>query len=380
MIINGKDQEANVTDYKNKGYDKKEFNRWEIDLSKNSADWRFYNNYRNIRYDQVFYKRGYSDYGEVSADRGEDILNTWGEIDNLWVTQVNKGQITEYPYKLPQTFEIAETHGQYYQLDYTADDDGDGESDLVVWYCLGNRNNSQETVYSQSPNDVRNNYYIYNKGNVTYTGMGHSISFWRSPQYTVDEAKLFINTMIAAYQSGIKAPYISVLKTGTVGSEELKALYRFYDRRGDTDSLNYEIAQRTQQTPQSYEKVYFTVQDINFIKGSRKIATHVYYKIGEEAGTVPITVDGEEITVTPLPDEIYKASDGSRADADNLQSGGIYYILVPSTVMDKCENGLNFYFEAQSTLTTSTTKENVYVTDKVYAKLQVLQAYMFNLE
>lgn len=379
IVINGKDYDTTRGDDPNKGgYDKLTFSRRELDLSQ-ADNWTFNNTYRNIRYDQVFYQGGDSDFGELSIRRGS---NTYGEVDNLWVTQVNQGQITEYPYKLPKTFEIAETHGQYYQLDYTADDDGDGESDLVVWFCLGKRGD-QETIYSQSPNDVRNNYYIYNKGNITYTGMGHSvsdISHNRNPDYTLDEAKLFINTMIAAYQAGIKDPYISVLKTGTVGSEELKALYRFYDRRGDTDSLNYEIAQRTQQTPQSYEKVYFTVQDINFIKGSRKIATHVYYKIGEEAGTVPITVDGEEITVTPLPDEIYKASDGSRADADNLQSGGIYYILVPSTVMDKCENGLNFYFEAQSTLTTSTTKENVYVTDKVYAKLQVLQAYMFNLE
>ena len=44
------------------------------------------------------------------------------------------------------------------------DADGDGESDIVVWYTLSNHG-----IYEQSPKDVRNNYYIYTMGNVTYS-------------------------------------------------------------------------------------------------------------------------------------------------------------------------------------------------------------------
>lgn len=49
-----------------------------------------------------------------------------------------------------------------------ADDDNDGQSDIVVWYCLSGGN------YNYSENDVVNNYYIYNKGNITYSGAGHA--------------------------------------------------------------------------------------------------------------------------------------------------------------------------------------------------------------
>ena len=79
---------------------------------------------------------------------------------------------------------IAETHGQYYQLgmeqDRDINDQSDGMNDVVAWYCL------TDNYYNNSPNDVRNNYYLYSKGNVIYTGAGH-----RRVQND-DEIKLFI--------------------------------------------------------------------------------------------------------------------------------------------------------------------------------------------
>ncbi|MBD5475330.1 MAG: DUF5057 domain-containing protein [Lachnospiraceae bacterium] len=343
----------------------------------------FENKYTNIRFDPAWFWENYD--GKENDPQGNDIprygemekVNN-GEVWNVHATQVNKGQITEYPYKLQEEFEVALTHTQYYELDYTADDDGDGESDLVVWYCLGGRTSTtghsdwETTIYSQSPNDVRNNYYIYNKGNITYTGMGHARCKWEGAEwYTFEEAKLFINTMIASYQAGIKDPQISVLKSGVPEADTMKLLYRYYDKSNNF-SLNDEM------TAEDYEKIYFTVEDINFIKGTRKIESHVYYQ--DDGGGEVINVDGTDITVNRLPDSIYSAKDGSAVDATNLTSAGIYYIQVPKQIMKKCEDGLDLYFEAQSTITTNTTKANVYKTEKVYAKLQVLQAYLFDLE
>ena len=363
--INGKD-------YAPGGAEKKTYSAAELDTSK-SPEWSFTNAYTNIRFDKVYYNDG----GTTDSDGsyGEQQYQKNAQVDNMLVTQVNEGQIVEYPYDLPEQFEIAQTHGQYYQLDYTADDDGDGQSDLVVWYCLGARSNGDQTVYSQSPNDVRNNYYIYNKGNITYTGMGHSAHYAEGSRYTFNEAKLFINTMIASYQSGVKAPYITALKKGVPEADELKVMYRMYDSMEDTQSLDDLVAERT---GTDTEKVYFTVQDVNFIKGSRQIAVHVYYQ--DDGGSGEITVKGEKIRVDEIPRNIHNASDGAAVDADNLTSGGVYYIEVPRSILAKSESGLDIYFEAQTTLTTNTTVENVYVTDKVYSKVQVLRAYMFNLE
>ena len=327
----------------------------------------FRNEYVNQRFDDSYYWDNTKDNGEMN------VVNN-GEVNRVHVTQVNQGQITEYPYKLKDDFEVGMTHSQYYQLDYTADDDQDGQSDLVVWYCLGGRTASEDksqTIYSQSPNDVRNNYYIYNKGNITYTGMGHSAQY--AQKYTFEEAKLFINTMIASYQAGVKPPSITILESGLPESAQLTTMYRYYDEVNNillTDATNTD----------TYEKVYFTVRDLNFVKGSRMIESHAYYHIDGEGGSETINVDGEEIAVTPLAELIHRVDTDEFIGPYPLNSGDIYYILVPKDVMKRCEDGLDIYLEARSTITTNTTIENVYTTDKVYAKLRVLRAYLFELD
>ena len=376
-LISAKDQKVLIDDHTTSKYQYTKWNLMSDNYHRYPEGSIFENRYTNIRFDPAYFWENYDGVEDDPARYGELEKVNNGEVWNVHATQVNQGQITEYPYKLKEEFEVALTHTQYYELDYTADDDGDGQSDLVVWYCLGGRTSPtghsdwEDTIYSQSPNDVRNNYYIYNKGNITYTGMGHARKNWNEEWYTFEEAKLFINTMIASYQAGIKDPMISVLKSGVPDAESMKLLYRYYDKSNNF-SLNDEM------TTEDYEKIYFTVQDINFIKGTRKIESHVYYQ--DDGGSEVINVDGTDITVNRLPDSIYNAKDGSAADAGNLTSGGVYYIQVPKTIMKKCEDGLDLYFEAQSTITTNTTKANVYVTEKVYAQLQVLQAYLFDLE
>ncbi|MDE6663831.1 MAG: DUF5057 domain-containing protein [Lachnospiraceae bacterium] len=371
-IINVRDTDQNSKEKR----DYSKYNLYSGDYN-NRSD--FSNTYVSQRFDTCYYSESYSDKGEINS--AEKSQNTSGKVQNVHVTQVNQGQITEYPYKLKEDFEVAQTHAQYYQLDYTADDDGDGQSDLVVWYCLGGRTSGtkekQTTIYSQSPNDVRNNYYIYNKGNITYSGLGHGANDKKKKEdnlaYTFEEAKLFINTIIASYQAGVKPPTVTVLDSGSPDASQMTTMYRYYDNQhliSITDAVNKD----------NYEKVYFTVRDVNFVKGLREIAAHAYYHIDGVGGSETITVGGEEISVTPLADLMYDPKTDNLVDAGHLTSGEIYYILVPKDVISNCEKGLDIYFEAQSTVTTNTTTQNVYTTDKVYAKLQVLRAYLFELD
>lgn len=108
------------------------------------------------------------------------------------VTRLNRGQITDYPYSIHEILPVAETHGQYYQLNLE-------DPEIVTWYCLAD-NSGGTQLYNLSPNDAANNYYIYNKKNITYSGVGHSTISGD------EEAQLFINTMIAAYKSANAAP------------------------------------------------------------------------------------------------------------------------------------------------------------------------------
>lgn len=370
-IINAKDKHA---DWPNQNITIPDYSTQETGLGE---VWT--NEYLNIRYDTVYYHDtddsnptgtvGYRDQGEIP-------LNFNGEVTNLWVTQTNHGQITDYPYKLADTFPVSTTHAQYYQLDFTADVDQDGQSDLVVWYCLGDRTNGsgahQETIYSQSPNDASNNYYIYNKGNITYTGMGHA---GMDSAAAVDEAKLFINTMIAAYNAGLKNPTITILETGSRNAASVDVAYRYQDE--GNGGLIYE------EYDGDFEKVYFTVEDVNFINGSRRLAVKAYYepKPGDTAGG-DLVLGGEDGTKRlrefTAGAQFFTASGDQQVNPESLESGGVYYILVPKSLIRDNEDRdcFQIYLEAQSFITSyGNTKE----TGKTYAGLEFRKAYLFNI-
>lgn len=119
-------------------------------------------------------------------------------------TQVNQGQITTYPYFISddsdakRNIPVAKTHSQWYTLNLE-------DEDVTVWYTLGLGSGTDGLTYAVSPQDAANNYYIYSKGNMFYSGVGHS---------TVSndvEAKLFVNTMVAAYQASLEPPVVEIL-------------------------------------------------------------------------------------------------------------------------------------------------------------------------
>jgi len=147
---------------------------------------------------------GYSYYALKRIANSGQLLTFKGLVaseDNsitTTVTKLNDGQLTQYPYLIDKTFSIAKTHGQYYQLNME-------DPEIVVWYCLASGSGG-DSLYDLSPNDASNNYYIYNKGNITYSGVGHD-----TVKGSVMEVKLFINTMIAAYKASLKNPTIQIL-------------------------------------------------------------------------------------------------------------------------------------------------------------------------
>lgn len=179
------------------------------------------------------------------------------------VTAVNDGLITHFPYEIGSQFTSASTHYQYYQLNLDQDDDGDNNGDMVVWYCMsGSSDSNANKVYGSLPNDVRNNYYIYNIGNVTYTGMGHSALVHDGADL---ETKLFINTMVAAYKAGVEDPMLKILETPSRTSAEKQYEYITYDDaingKAITDTVSY----------------YFTLSDPNLTSSQKTITMEYAY-------------------------------------------------------------------------------------------------------
>ena len=140
------------------------------------------------------------------------------DTDFIWpnavmTTQIslaNRGQITSYPYALPDTITISGTHAQNFQLDLEYSDSGD----VNVWYNLSGG------LYDGRWQDARNNYYIYTKGNITYTGLGHL-----DDSLTDDEVKLFVNTMISSYRVTPEKPYIKVTNSDAAEKDHTYTMY-----------------------------------------------------------------------------------------------------------------------------------------------------------
>lgn len=197
---------------------------------------------------------------------------------SLIATQVNDGQITQYPYQISanEQLEISNTHYQWLQPNMELDRNGDGKNDIVVWYCIsgvadGNYKNTN--IYNITPNDVVNNYYIYTMGNVTYSGAGHS-----TPSKDA-EIKLFVNTMIAAYNAGVTAPSVNFKdKSGS----KIQSVYMLYD------PVNHIVLDDKNNGTIS---VNFQADDYNILAGGQQLCVEFYKSCADDTSGA-ISVDG----------------------------------------------------------------------------------------
>lgn len=129
----------------------------------------------------------------------KDITGQKGEFTNLGhsapstsvtTQKINEGMMTKYPFDLNNNIAINRTHNQYYSLDLE-------DSEIIPWY---NITGSERDIY-----DSYNHYYTYSKGNVTYSGTGHTPT-----NFPDEEQRLFVNTMYRAFLGSNHAPIITV--------------------------------------------------------------------------------------------------------------------------------------------------------------------------
>ncbi len=284
--------------------------------------------------------QGYSNYALIRFAAGGNSYNytnnNYRNRSTTLVSQVNKGQITSYPYNVNtadfggtdstitgygDTFmKIGLTHEQYFQINMNTDD-------IVVWYCMSGGNDGN-SYFDDVPNDCVNAYYIFNKGNVTYSGVGHSSS---ASLYTgsnigaeyVNEAKLFVNTMIAAYSSGLQAPSVYI-KKDAAGVENMSVKYFAVDDSGVDDGTTI-LAQELGATDET-RAVYFRISDLNIGVGK---SISVEYYIADPDGD---EVAGIDEPVSPLVGDDEKAlvtyTSGGEV-AESIRSERLYKFFIP---------------------------------------------------
>lgn len=226
---------------------------------------------------------------------------------SLRATQVNEGQITQYPYLISKdeqkSLKVSATHYQWLQPNMELDRDGDGKNDIVVWYCLSDIYNNSKyptNIYNICPNDVVNNYYIYNMRNVTYSGAGHS-----KPDSGA-EMKLFVNTIIAAYNAGISAPSVSFKDDK---GYDLSSIYVISDPVNNTILKAADQGNIRSTDAGDVVSVKFVAEDDNILSGNPQICVEFYKSAGSDTNAT--TVDGIDEKVVPLNVSSVKDSSGN---------------------------------------------------------------------
>lgn len=144
-----------------------------------------------------------------------DVSKSGSTKETKEVNKLNWGQVTEYPYKIDDSIPVETTHGQFYQLNLehipTYDADGNEmtgayNNEVTVWYTLGADGGSNAGYFNNCGQDAVNNYYIYSKGNVTYTSAGHSKIESDGP-----EMQLFVNTLVRSIIVATTPPEVKIL-------------------------------------------------------------------------------------------------------------------------------------------------------------------------
>ena len=142
----------------------------------------------------------------------------------------------------------------------------------MVWYCLAGKK------YDESPNDVRNNYYFYSKGNVIYTGAGHN------PVTSDDEIKLFVNAIVAAANVAAVEPEVNFVKSLNTSAETESVRYYM------TDQANWTAGSDEGNVLNKDEELYFNVKDYNMVSAdltsNNAVNMTVDFYIDSEKGEV----------------------------------------------------------------------------------------------
>ncbi|MEG1166184.1 MAG: hypothetical protein RSD68_07200, partial [Oscillospiraceae bacterium] len=260
-----------------------------------------------------FYKSGGKPpFGTYAPDAAKNPDNL--EIQSS-ISQVNEGQITTYPFDVntklfkpnaaanaTNSMPIAKTHCQYQQLNMNSDD-------VVVWYCLSGG------TFDDLPNDVVNSYYIYSKGNVTYSGAGHTTDP-AEVNKNVEEAKLFVNTMIAAYRVADIKPEISF--TDATGKIPLD---NFMVPADSVGVLKPKMSEKTN----TDRNIYFTINDANL--KNKKLS--VEFKSGDSVLRLPVFEADTNL-------EVGKEAAGKKPE---FTSGLTYYIKLDDITADIADGG-----------------------------------------
>ena len=189
--------------------------------------------------------------------------------------------------------------------------------DIAVWYCLSGNN------YANYRNDATNAYYIYNRGNITYSGAGHNTNL------TSDEAMLFVNTMVAAYRAANNPPTVEFRTAND------------YPVTTQLVPVEYSAEGNVGQSLGSEQTIYFKIQDTN-LTANKTIAVELYYDSdADDAVEDPSLKSPGAAVEAAAPkvkqaeiEAIYRVDNGAMVSGTALNSNVLYKMTIPQEILE----------------------------------------------
>ncbi|MBQ6466801.1 MAG: DUF5057 domain-containing protein [Clostridia bacterium] len=340
LVVSDKDYEQVKARYI---YDTQGFTKWTIAkyISKNNSAAK---NGNVIEYEKYYPVTVPKETKNVTVDSKtvQVVKPHEGNYLTTAITQVNQGSLTTYPYDVNTVkydgvtgnvedgkITIMPTHDQVYQTNLNG-------GDTTVWYCMADPSGTAESdrVYDLLPNDGINSYYIYTSGNVTYTGAGHANIF------SMEEAELFINTLVAAYRAAKEIPSVNFRDDKDQRNIAYKVVM--------VDEAEGEDGNTTVTFKNKIAGVKVT--DPNLNNGPTNSLQVKFYK----------SYDGSALSEPITLGTLYEDCEGSTLSGDtvnpvnntyNVVTDRTYYFEVPDSVLAELENSSSTVIYAQATVT-----------------------------
>jgi|GEM_PF-5046357 hypothetical protein len=269
--------------------------------------------YENLSYNAKVYSTNpiYQNYIYNFTQSGLtlDKLNQKATYNTTNITKANDSTVCQYPYNIGKTIKIA---GTSFEKNTTYDYNSSDASPVVGWYCLSDNYspdvNSSTTapykgIYSSAPNDVKNNYYLFNRGGIYYSGINLKNA---DAINNDDEVKLFVNTIIAAFKS-----------SGRPVPHPVKIVINNSDLVINVDK----------------EQQYLYIDNDNSVSDSvQSYGYKLYFTISEATGNCNVSINKSGGSVSSL---IYSTADPSVTYDTSSQKvpNGSYYVVIPTSIM-----------------------------------------------
>lgn len=265
-----------------------------------------------------------------------------------YVKRINDAKIARYPYVIKVDASGFSTKSGVYQVD--ADQTDLPVQNGVGYFCLSD--GPSELNYSVSPNDIRNNYYLWRNDTVFYSGVTRdSFSGNGSSLDHETEVELFINTIISSF--------------------------------GLERSVNLEVTNLHQLSDYAYGKQYILYGDFDFdeenISGSKEAQFHLSV-VGMDHPTVEIrfyladsdgNIISDALVMTRSGNTFETSSDGNGTDSFQVAEDTDYSFLYPYSFLANGANE-NIVIEATAREAGKTTTD--------FVLIKAIRRSMFDLD